>query len=177
MRAFYDTYGLPILITNCSNNYGPFQFPEKLIPVAISNLLNGESIPIYGKGENVRDWLYVEDHVRAIDLVFHCGKIGETYNIGGNNERKNIDIIFLITRIIDELLENPIGTSEKLISFVEDRAGHDLRYAIDASKIREELGWMPLVELEEGIKRTAMWYLENRQWLAVALSKKLVNCC
>ncbi|QOQ98038.1 dTDP-glucose 4,6-dehydratase [Helicobacter winghamensis] len=177
VRAFYDTYGLPILITNCSNNYGPFQFPEKLIPVAISNLLNGESIPIYGKGENVRDWLYVEDHVRAIDLVFHCGKIGETYNIGGNNERKNIDIIFLITRIIDELLENPIGTSEKLISFVEDRAGHDLRYAIDASKIREELGWMPLVELEEGIKRTAMWYLENRQWLAVALSKKLVNCC
>lgn len=177
VRAFYDTYGLPILITNCSNNYGPFQFPEKLIPVVISNLLNGELIPVYGKGENVRDWLYVEDHVRAIDLVFHCGKIGETYNIGGNNERKNIDLVFLIARIFDELLENPIGTSERLISFVEDRAGHDLRYAIDANKIRKELGWTPLVKLEEGIKITAMWYLENRQWLAVALSRKLANCC
>ena len=175
VRAFYDTYDLPILITNCSNNYGPFQFPEKLIPKVISNILNGESIPIYGRGENVRDWLYVGDHVRAIDLVFHRGKIGETYNIGGNNERKNIDLVFLISKIIDELLGNPIGTSERLIAFVEDRAGHDLRYAIDASKIQKDLGWKPLVGLEEGIKKTAKWYLKNREWLEIALSKKLGN--
>jgi dTDP-glucose 4,6-dehydratase len=165
VRAFYHTYGLPVKISNCSNNYGPYHFPEKLIPLSINNILNGKPLPIYGKGENVRDWLYVEDHARAIDLIYHKGKIGETYNIGGHNEWANIDLVMELCKQMDEKLGKPAGTSEKLITFVKDRAGHDLRYAIDATKLKEELGWMPSLQFEEGLSRTIDWYLENQEWL------------
>jgi dTDP-glucose 4,6-dehydratase len=165
VRAYHDTYGLNIVITNCSNNYGPNQFPEKLIPLAINNILNKKPIPIYGKGENVRDWLFVIDHARAIDTVYHKGKSGETYNIGGHNEWKNIDLIRLLCKIMDKKLNREEGESEKLITFVTDRAGHDLRYAIDASKIEHELGWKPSVTFEQGLEQTVDWYLNNKDWL------------
>ena len=160
VRAYHDTYGLPTIVTNCSNNYGPYQFPEKLIPLFINNIRHG---PI--KGENVRDWLYVEDHARAIDLIFHKGRIAETYNIGGFNEWKNIDLIKVIVRTVDRLLGNPEGESEKLITYVTDRAGHDLRYAIDSRKLKNELGWEPSLQFEEGIEKTVRWYLENQEWM------------
>lgn len=165
VRAFHDTYGLPTVITNCSNNYGPYQFPEKLIPLFINNIRHGKPLPVYGKGENVRDWLYVVDHARAIDLIFHKGKIADTYNIGGFNEWKNIDLIRVIIKTVDRLLGNPEGTSEKLISYVTDRAGHDLRYAIDSTKLKNELGWEPSLQFEEGIEKTVAWYLDNQEWL------------
>ena len=165
VRAFHDTYGLPTVITNCSNNYGPYQFPEKLIPLFINNIRHGKSLPVYGKGENVRDWLYVVDHARAIDLIFHKGKIADTYNIGGFNEWKNIDLIRVIIKTVDRLLGNPAGTSEKLITYVTDRAGHDLRYAIDSTKLKNELGWEPSLQFEEGIEKTVAWYLDNQEWL------------
>ncbi|WP_313380065.1 dTDP-glucose 4,6-dehydratase [Proteiniphilum saccharofermentans] len=165
VRAYHDTYGLPALISNCSNNYGPNQFPEKLIPLFIHNIRQNKSLPVYGKGENVRDWLYVEDHARAIDLIFHKGKVGDTYNIGGFNEWKNIDLIRVIIKTVDRLLGREEGTSEKLITYVTDRAGHDLRYAIDATKIRNELGWEPSLQFEEGIEKTVRWYIENQGWL------------
>lgn len=165
VRAYGETYGLPLIISNCSNNYGPNQFPEKLIPLFIHNIVEGKPLPVYGKGINTRDWLYVLDHAAAIDLLFHRGRTGETYNIGGFNEWKNIDLVRLLCKLMDEKLKRPPGTSEGLISFVTDRAGHDLRYAIDASKIREELGWEPSVTFEEGLGRTIDWYLENRAWL------------
>ena len=165
VRAFYHTYKLPVKISNCSNNYGPFHFPEKLIPLCIHNILNNKPLPVYGKGENVRDWLYVEDHVKAIDLIFHQGKIGETYNIGGHNEWTNINLVKELCRQMDEKLGREKGTSAKLITFVTDRAGHDLRYAIDASKLKNELGWMPSLQFEEGISKTIDWYLENTEWL------------
>lgn len=165
VRAFYHTYKLPVKISNCSNNYGPFHFPEKLIPLCIHNIINKKSLPIYGKGENVRDWLFVEDHVRAIDVVFHNGKIGETYNIGGHNEWTNIDLVKELCRQMDEKLGREKGTSEKLITYVTDRAGHDLRYAIDATKLKNELGWLPSLQFEEGISKTIDWYLANSEWL------------
>ena len=165
VRAYANTYGLPIVISNCSNNYGPNQFPEKLIPLFINNIRNNKALPVYGKGENVRDWLYVIDHARAIDLVYHKGKIGETYNIGGFNEWKNLDLIKVVCKVMDEKLGRNAGTSEKLITYVTDRAGHDLRYAIDAKKIMNELGWEPSLQFEEGISKTIDWYLENEQWL------------
>lgn len=165
VRSYYDTYGLPIVISNCSNNYGPYQFPEKLIPLFINNIRHQKPLPVYGKGENVRDWLYVEDHARAIDLIFHKGKVRETYNIGGFNEWKNIDLIKVMIKVCDRLLGNPEGTSDKLITYVTDRAGHDLRYAIDANKIKEELGWEPSLQFEEGIEKTVKWYLDNQEWL------------
>jgi dTDP-glucose 4,6-dehydratase len=165
VRAFYHTYKLPVKISNCSNNYGPYHFPEKLIPLCINNIINNRPLPVYGKGENVRDWLFVEDHVRAIDVIFHKGKAGETYNIGGHNEWKNIDIIKELCSQMDEKLGREKGTSEKLITFVKDRAGHDLRYAIDASKLMNELGWKPSLQFEEGISKTIDWYLNNKQWM------------
>lgn len=165
VRAYHDTYGLKTLISNCSNNYGPYQFPEKLIPLFISNIINSQNLPIYGDGKNVRDWLFVEDHASAIDLIFHKGSIGETYNIGGFNEWKNIDLINILIRTTDQLLGRKPGESKKLITYVKDRLGHDLRYAIDASKIHNELGWSPSLQFEEGIKRTVTWYLENQEWL------------
>ncbi|WP_418173479.1 dTDP-glucose 4,6-dehydratase [Alistipes putredinis] len=165
VRAYHDTYGLPTIVTNCSNNYGPYQFPEKLIPLFINNIRHGRPLPVYGKGENVRDWLYVEDHARAIDLIFHKGRIAETYNIGGFNEWKNIDLIKVIVRTVDRLLGNPEGKSEKLITYVTDRAGHDLRYAIDSRKLKNELGWEPSLQFEEGIEKTVRWYLENQEWM------------
>ena len=165
VRAYHDTYGLPTIVTNCSNNYGPYQFPEKLIPLFINNIRHGRPLPVYGKGENVRDWLYVEDHARAIDLIFHKGRIAETYNIGGFNEWKNIDLIRVIVRTVDRLLGNPEGTSEKLITYVTDRAGHDLRYAIDSRKLKDELGWQPSLQFEEGIEKTVRWYLQNQKWM------------
>ncbi len=165
VRAFYHTYHLPIVISNCSNNYGPNHFPEKLIPLSINNILQGKKLPIYGKGENVRDWLFVEDHAAAIDTILHQGKIGETYNIGGHNEWTNIDLIKLLCHQMDEKLGNEKGTSEKLITYVTDRAGHDLRYAIDATKIKNDLGWLPSVTFEEGLSKTIDWYLENKAWL------------
>ena len=165
VRAFSDTYGLPIVISNCSNNYGPFQFPEKLIPLFINNIVNNKPLPVYGKGENVRDWLYVEDHARAIDDIFHKGKLNETYNIGGFNEWKNIDLIKVLIKTVDRLLGRNEGFSNKLITYVKDRAGHDLRYAIDATKIKEELGWEPSLQFEEGIKKTVKWYLDNKKWI------------
>jgi len=165
VRAFHDTYGLPILISNCSNNYGSFQFPEKLIPLFINNIINNKPLPIYGKGENVRDWLFVNDHVRAIDIIFHNGKLGDTYNIGGSNEWKNIDLTKLIIKIVDRLLGRMEGSSEKLITYVTDRAGHDLRYAIDSSKLKDELGWEPSLEFEQGIEKTVVWYLDNKEWM------------
>ena len=165
VRAYHDTYGLPTIVTNCSNNYGPHQFPEKLIPLFINNIRHGRPLPVYGKGENVRDWLYVEDHARAIDLIFHKGRIAETYNIGGFNEWKNIDLSKVIVRTVDRLLGNPEGESEKLITYVTDRAGHDLRYAIDSRKLKNELGWEPSLQFEEGIEKTVRWYLENQEWM------------
>ena len=165
VRAYHDTYGLPTIVTNCSNNYGPYQFPEKLIPLFINNIRHGRPLPVYGKGENVRDWLYVEDHARAIGLIFHKGRIAETYNIGGFNEWKNIDLIKVIVRTVDRLLGNPEGESEKLITYVTDRAGHDLRYAIDSRKLKNELGWEPSLQFEEGIEKTVRWYLENQEWM------------
>lgn len=166
VRAYHDTYGLPVVISNCSNNYGSHQFPEKLIPLAINNILNNREVPVYGKGENVRDWLFVEDHAAAIDLIFHEGKPGETYNIGGHNEWKNIDLIHLLCRIMDRKLNRPEGTSSGLIRFVKDRAGHDLRYAIDAGKLKRELGWEPSLQFEEGLERTVDWYLSHGDWIA-----------
>ncbi len=165
VRAFHDTYGLPTVVTNCSNNYGPYQFPEKLIPLLVNNIRLERPLPVYGRGENVRDWLHVEDHARAIDLIFHEGQSGETYNIGGGNEWRNIDLVRLIVRTTDRLLGRPEGASERLITYVTDRAGHDLRYAIDSSKLRRELGWEPAFRFEEGIEQTVRWYLENREWM------------
>jgi dTDP-glucose 4,6-dehydratase len=165
VMAFYHTYHMPIVISNCSNNYGPNHFPEKLIPLAIHNIIQNKSLPIYGKGENVRDWLYVLDHATAIDTILHKGKIGETYNIGGHNEWTNIDLIRLLCKIMDEKLGREKGTNEKLITFVTDRAGHDLRYAIDATKLKEELEWTPSLQFEEGLNKTVDWYLENSEWL------------
>lgn len=165
VRAYHDTFGLPVVITNCSNNYGSYQFPEKLIPLFIHNIKNNKPLPVYGKGENIRDWLWVEDHAAAIDVVFHKGNVGETYNIGGFNEWKNIDLIKVICRVMDRKLGRPAGESEKLITYVTDRAGHDLRYAIDATKIKNELNWEPSLQFEEGIEKTIDWYLENTEWL------------
>ena len=165
VRAYHDTYGMPTVVTNCSNNYGPYQFPEKLIPLFINNIRHGKPLPVYGKGENVRDWLYVEDHARAIDLIFHEGKVAETYNIGGFNEWKNIDLIKVLIKTVDRLLGNPEGTSDHLITFVTDRAGHDLRYAIDSTKLQKELGWEPSLQFEEGIEKTVRWYLDNQAWM------------
>lgn len=165
VRAFADTYGLPTVVTNCSNNYGPYQFPEKLIPLFINNICNGKQLPVYGKGENVRDWLFVEDHARAIDIIFHKGRLSQTYNIGGFNEWRNIDLIKVIIKTVDKLLGNPEGHSLGLITYVTDRAGHDLRYAIDSSKLKCELGWQPSLQFEEGIERTVAWYLHNREWM------------
>lgn len=165
VRAYHDTYGMPTIVTNCSNNYGPNQFPEKLIPLFISNIRQRKPLPVYGKGENVRDWLYVEDHARAIDLIFHKGDVAETYNIGGSNEWRNIDLIKVIIKTVDRLLGNAEGHSLGLIEHIADRLGHDARYAIDSSKLRNELGWEPSVQFEEGIERTVRWYLENEKWL------------
>ncbi len=165
VRAYHNTYKLPIVISNCSNNYGPNQFPEKLIPLAFNNIRNKKPIPIYGMGENIRDWLFVLDHARAIDVIYHSGKIGETFNIGGNNEWKNIDLIRLLCKIMDKKLNRIPGESEELITFVKDRAGHDLRYAIDSSKLQRDLGWEPSVTFEEGLEKTVDWYLENGAWL------------
>jgi len=165
VRAFHDTYGMPALVTNCSNNYGPYQFPEKLIPLFINNIRHGKPLPVYGKGLNVRDWLYVEDHARAIDVIFHRGKAGDTYNIGGFNEWKNIDLVKVIIKTADRLLGNAPGTSEKLITYVTDRAGHDLRYAIDSAKLKSELGWEPSLQFEEGIEKTVRWYLDHQEWM------------
>jgi len=165
VRAYYHTYQLPMVISNCSNNYGSHQFPEKLIPLMIHNIKNNKSLPVYGKGENIRDWLYVEDHAKAIDLIYHKGKTGETYNIGGNNEWKNIELIRLLCKIMDKKLNRPENTSERLISFVKDRAGHDLRYAIDSSKLQKELGWQPSHKFEDGLEKTVDWYLANEHWL------------
>jgi len=170
VRAYGHTFGLPFVISNCSNNYGPNQFPEKLIPLAINNIKNSKAIPVYGKGENIRDWLYVEDHASAIDLIFHKGKTGETYNIGGNNEWKNIDLIKLLCKIMDRKLDRPEGTSEKLITYVKDRPGHDLRYSIDSSKLQRELGWAPIPEFAAGLEKTVDWYLSNSKWLERIIS-------
>ena len=165
VRAFHDTYGLPVVISNCSNNYGSFQFPEKLIPLFINNIVNNKPLPVYGKGENVRDWLFVNDHARAIDVIFHKGKLGNTYNIGGFNEWKNIDLIKVIIKTVDKILCRDEGTSDKLITYVTDRAGHDLRYAIDSTKLKNELGWEPSIQFEEGIEKTVEWYLDNKEWM------------
>ena len=165
VRAYHDTYGLPVKISNCSNNYGSYQFPEKLIPLFINNIRHNKPLPVYGKGENVRDWLFVEDHARAIDLIFHKGKVGDTYNIGGFNEWKNIDLIKVLIKVTDCLLGRPEGASDHLITYVTDRAGHDLRYAIDSTKLKNELGWEPSLQFEEGIEKTVKWYLENQEWL------------
>lgn len=165
VRAYYNTYNVPVIISNCSNNYGPNQFPEKLIPLCINNIKNNQAVPVYGRGENIRDWLFVEDHAAAIDLIYHKGKIGHTYNIGGENEWKNIDLIKLLCRIMDHKLGRPAATSEQLITFVKDRAGHDLRYAIDASKLKNELGWKAAVSFDKGLEKTVEWYLKNESWL------------
>lgn len=165
VRAFHDTYGMPTIVTNCSNNYGPYQFPEKLIPLFINNIRHRKPLPVYGKGENVRDWLYVEDHARAIDLIFHQGKDAETYNIGGFNEWKNIDIIHVLIRTVDRLLGRKEGEDENLITHVTDRPGHDMRYAIDSRKLQRELGWEPSLQFEEGIEKTVRWYLDNQEWM------------
>ena len=165
VRAYHDTYGLNVVISNCSNNYGSHHFPEKLIPLAINNIKNNKPVPVYGKGENVRDWLWVEDHARAIDDIFHQAKTGQTYNIGGHNEWKNIDLIHLLCKIMDQKLGRAEGESAKLITFVTDRAGHDLRYAIDSTKLQKELGWVPSLQFEEGLAKTVAWYLENEEWL------------
>ena len=165
VRAFADTYGLPTVISNCSNNYGSYQFPEKLIPLFINNIVHNKPLPVYGKGENIRDWLFVNDHARAIDVIFHDGKLGETYNIGGFNEWKNIDLIKVIIKTVDRLLGRDEGASDELITYVTDRAGHDLRYAIDSTKLKNELGWEPSIQFEEGIEKTVQWYLKNNKWL------------
>ena len=165
VRAYHDTYGMPTIVTNCSNNYGPYQFPEKLIPLFINNIRHRKPLPVYGKGENVRDWLYVEDHARAIDLIFHEGKIAETYNIGGFNEWKNIDLIKVMIKTVDRILGNPEGHSLDLITYVTDRLGHDARYAIDSTKLQKELGWEPSLQFEEGIEKTVRWYLDNQEWM------------
>ena len=165
VRAYHDTYGMPTIVTNCSNNYGPYQFPEKLIPLFINNIRHGKPLPVYGKGENVRDWLFVEDHARAIDLIFHEGKIADTYNIGGFNEWKNIDLIKVIIKTVDRMLGNPEGHSDHLITYVTDRLGHDMRYAIDSRKLQAELGWEPSLQFEEGIEKTVRWYLDNQEWM------------
>lgn len=170
VRAYNHTFGIPAIISNCSNNYGPNQFPEKLIPLAINNIKNNKPVPVYGKGENIRDWLYVEDHAAAIDLIFHQGRIGDTYNIGGNNEWKNIDLINLLCKIMDKKLNREAGTSQKLITYVTDRPGHDMRYAIDSSKLQKELDWSPIPEFSEGLEKTVDWYLSNTQWLENVLS-------
>ncbi len=165
VRAYHHTFKLPVVISNCSNNYGGYQFPEKLIPLMIHNIKNSKPLPVYGKGLNVRDWLYVLDHASAIDLIFHKGKLGETYNIGGNNEWRNIDLVLLLCKIMDQKLGQEVGTSEKLITYVTDRAGHDLRYAIDSSKLQNELGWEPSLQFDEGLEKTVEWYLDNDEWL------------
>lgn len=165
VRAWYHTYNLPVVISNCSNNYGPYQFPEKLLPLFINNIVNNKPLPVYGKGENIRDWLFVIDHAQAIDLIYHKGKNGETYNIGGHNEWKNIDLIKILCTIMDRKLSRKPGTSAQLITYVKDRAGHDLRYAIDASKLKNELGWVPSLQFEEGLEKTVDWYLDNKKWM------------
>ncbi len=165
VRAYYNTYKLPVVISNCSNNYGPNHFPEKLIPLMINNIILEKPLPVYGKGENIRDWLFVEDHARAIDTIFHQGKTGETYNIGGQNEWKNIDLVYLLCEIMDTKLGREPGSSAQLITFIEDRAGHDLRYAIDATKLKTDLGWEPSLQFAEGLKKTVDWYLDNKTWL------------
>ena len=175
VRSFQDTYQFPTVISNCSNNYGSFQFPEKLIPLFINNICKNKPLPVYGKGENVRDWLFVDDHARAIDVIFHDGKLGETYNIGGFNEWKNIDLIKVIIKTVDRLLDREEGTSENLITYVNDRAGHDLRYAIDSTKLKDELGWEPSLQFEEGIEKTVAWYLENKGWLEKVTSGEYAN--
>jgi dTDP-glucose 4,6-dehydratase len=175
VRAYYHTYHLPIVISNCSNNYGSHQFPEKLIPLMIHNIRNNKALPVYGKGENIRDWLFVEDHAKAIDLIYHKGKIAETYNIGGNNEWKNIDLIHLLCEIMDNKLGRSKNTSEKLITYVKDRAGHDLRYAIDSTKLQKELGWKPSLKFEEGLEKTVAWYLANEKWLNEVTSGEYQN--
>ncbi|MFI3285998.1 MAG: dTDP-glucose 4,6-dehydratase [Rikenellaceae bacterium] len=175
VRAFADTYGLPVVITNCSNNYGPYQFPEKLIPLFINNIRNSKPLPVYGKGENIRDWLYVEDHARAIDVIFHRGEVSQSYNIGGFNEWRNIDLIEVIVATVDRLLGNEEGHSKDLITYVTDRAGHDLRYAIDSSKLKRELGWEPSLQFEEGIEKTVRWYLDNPDWLEHITSGEYEN--
>jgi len=175
VRAYFHTYQLPIVISNCSNNYGSHQFPEKLIPLMINNIKNNKALPVYGKGENIRDWLFVEDHAKAIDIIFHSGKTGETYNIGGNNEWKNLDLIYLLCRIMDKKLNRQTGTSEKLITFVKDRAGHDLRYAIDSSKLQNETGWKPSITFEVGLEKTVEWYLANENWLMEVTSGEYQN--
>ncbi len=175
VRAYFDTYKLPAVISNCSNNYGPYHFPEKLIPLCINNIKNNKPLPIYGKGENVRDWLFVEDHARAIDVIFHKAQDGTTYNIGGHNEWTNIDVIRLLCRIMDSKLNRAAGTNEKLITFVKDRAGHDLRYAIDSTKLQNELGWKPSLQFEEGLTKTVDWYLNNEEWLNNVTSGAYAN--
>lgn len=165
VRAYHDTFGLPVVVSNCSNNYGSFQFPEKLIPLFINNIKNNKALPVYGEGLNIRDWLWVEDHARAIDVIFHEGKDGQTYNIGGHNEWTNIDLIKLMCSIMDRKLRREPGTSEKLISYVKDRAGHDLRYAIDSTKLQQELNWVPSLQFEEGLEKTIDWYLEHSEWM------------
>jgi dTDP-glucose 4,6-dehydratase len=165
VRAFFHTYGLPVKMSNCSNNYGSHHFPEKLIPLVINNIVNKKPLPIYGKGDNIRDWLWVEDHARAIDVIFHNGKIGESYNVGGLNEWTNIDLVRHLCKILDQKLNRVAGENEQLITFVKDRAGHDARYAIDASKLEKELGWKPSIQFEEGLEKTVDWYLENTEWV------------
>jgi dTDP-glucose 4,6-dehydratase len=175
VMAYHHTYGLPVIISNCSNNYGSHHFPEKLIPLMINNIKNKRPLPVYGKGENIRDWLYVDDHALAIDAIFHKGRVGEKYNIGGLNEWKNLDIVYLICRIMDKKLDRAEGESEKLISFVKDRPGHDMRYAIDARKLKGELGWQPSLQFEEGLEKTIDWYLENEQWVKQVTSGEYQN--
>lgn len=175
VRAYENTYKLPIVLSNCSNNYGSFQFPEKLIPLFINNIKNNKALPVYGKGDYTRDWLFVEDHAAAIDVIYHKGKIGETYNIGGFNEWQNIDLIKLLCSIMDKKLDRPSGTSEKLISYVTDRPGHDKRYAIDATKLNKELGWKPTLQFEEGLEKTVDWYLQNERWLDQVTSGEYLN--
>ena len=170
VRAYYHTYGMPVKLSNCSNNYGPYQFPEKLLPLMINNIKNNKELPVYGDGKYTRDWLWVDDHAEAIDVVFHNGAIGETYNIGGNNEWKNIDLVELLCDTMDQLLDREVGSSRSLIRFVKDRPGHDRRYAIDASKIKDELGWEPKVQMQEGLLATAKWYLEQEEWMNRILS-------
>lgn len=175
VRAYHDTYGMPTIVTNCSNNYGPYQFPEKLIPLFINNIRHNKPLPVYGKGENIRDWLYVEDHAAAIDLIFHKGRINETYNIGGFNEWRNIDLIKTMIKVVDRILGRKEGSSLNLITFVKDRAGHDLRYAIDSSKLENELGWRPSLQFEEGLEKTVKWYLENQEWMDNVTSGEYEN--
>jgi dTDP-glucose 4,6-dehydratase len=175
VMAYYHTYGLPVVLSNCSNNYGSHHFPEKLIPLMINNIKNNRPLPVYGKGENVRDWLYVDDHARAIDMIFHKGRVGEKYNIGGFNEWKNLDIVYLLCNIMDKKLGREAGESAKLISFVKDRPGHDMRYAIDAGKLNKELGWKPSLQFEEGLEKTVDWYLQNETWVRQVTSGEYQN--